>query len=68
MTYLIIGITCLYYNMFICMNGIRSGIVTDLELSTFASRDLTDWVNSLRANPKLLHYFWLRYYGPTQMN
>jgi len=24
MTYLIIGITCLYYNMFICMNGIRS--------------------------------------------
>lgn len=42
MTYLIIGITCLYYNMFICMNGIRSGIVTDLELSTFASRDLTD--------------------------
>ena len=23
-TYLIIGITCLYYNMFICMNGIKS--------------------------------------------
>lgn len=44
--------------------GVVEGIVIELELSSFSSSDLTDWLNSLRANPHQLDYFFKDFVVP----
>jgi hypothetical protein len=37
--------------------GVVEGVMKQLELETYSSSDLTDWLNSLRAKPTTLYYF-----------